>query len=80
MAIIPVKTSHVQQLENQELINLLIERGYQKLVDVLLDPNAYCNSSDRLNVTKIAKMMRRKPHQIEKLLKEARAFLEHKIK
>ena len=70
-----MRTSFIDLIEIQELINKLIEKGYGQLVDILLNPESY-TKKDRLNKSSVCRQLGWKAKQLEDALEECEQLLD----
>lgn len=64
------------QLENQELIQKLIDNGFERLVDAfLLNDNKVYTKKGRLNKSGACRVLKWKPKELEDAIKECQELL-----
>lgn len=69
-----MKKAFTEILERQELIQKLIDKGHDKLIDVLLMDSSYTKKG-RLNKSAVCRELGWKPKQLEDALKECKILL-----
>lgn len=71
-----MKSSLIEMLERQELIEKLCDKGHKKLIEVLLDnEKKVYTKKGRLNKSGACRILGWKPKQLEEALAECRIIL-----
>ena len=74
-------TNSFNQLENQELIQKLIDKGYGHLVDAfLLNDGKVYTKKGRLNKSGACRVLKCKPKELEDAIKACQELLKHELK
>lgn len=72
-----IKASMLEELERQELIQKLIDNGYEELIEaLLLNESKVYTKKGRLNKSGTCRVLGWKPKQLEDALEECRKLLD----
>lgn len=63
-------------IDANELVELLIDNGFGKLVSVMMDEEMYTRRKGRLNKSKLCRTLKIKPTQLNETLKICRSLLD----
>lgn len=70
-----MKNNLIEVMERQELIQKLINKGYGRLIEVLLYNEEVYTKKGRLNKSATCRILNWKPSQLEAALKECKDIL-----
>lgn len=73
-------SSMIEEMERQELIQKLVDKGYGELIEALLsNENKVYTKKGRLNKSGTCRVLNWKAKQLEDALEECRKILKHDI-